>query len=84
MNGPVDSLEKANGLVRSRHTVGPRGAGAAARPGPRCLLATHRSQGWAPGWLAFEAEGSSLLPQLITRDNGTQPCPLPTPSSGRG
>ena len=30
----MDSLEKANGLARSRHTVGPQGAGTEARPGP--------------------------------------------------
>lgn len=57
-----------------------------AGPEPRLASGCNTgTQAQAPvAGLAFEALCSSLLPQLITRDNGAQPCPLPAPSSGRG
>lgn len=53
------------------------------RPGAHAAFQRHAGAR-LPSRPGFEAEGSPLLPQLITRDNGAQPCPLPAPSSGRG
>ena len=65
-------LEKANGLGPARRTVGPQGAGSeAGRP----TLPWRHAGARLPSRPGFEAEGSPLLAQLITRDNGARPCP---------
>lgn len=59
------------------------GAGAGGGPGAQTgFWLQHSNPG--SGSCGFEALCISLLPQLITQDNGAQPCPLPAPWSGRG
>lgn len=78
-------LEKAECPVPCLHTGGPQSEGAGARGGPGACAGfwLHMGAGArAPRpSLAFEAQCSSLLLQLITRNNGAQPCPLTAPES---
>lgn len=65
------------GVVPAHSRSQNEGAGARGRPGAHAgvwLLTGARARAPRPS-LAFEAQCSSLLQQLITRNNAAQPCP---------